>query len=168
MSENTYQDFSVVLEPANYNDSISPALILKTHTYKGEPSKDHIAKPLHKIVNINNINKKMFTPFHINIVNTQTNKILATTKMEQSFIHKSFIDTFCSRYNKCEVITTVKILINTNTFEPVVREGAYVLKIIKKEYVDYEVSHLFKRLIEEVPMDNMMKHKINIWVKDNL
>lgn len=68
MSENTYQDFSVVLEPAEYSDTLSPALIVKTHTYRGEPSKDHIAKPFHKILNHNSINKKIFTPFHINIL----------------------------------------------------------------------------------------------------
>lgn len=88
--------------------------------------------------------------------------------MENSLINRFFVDTFCSKYNKGETIKTVKILIDINTFEPVLKDGSYVLRIIKNDYVSYEVQNLFKRLVEEVPMDNMIKHKINVWVKDNL
>ena len=168
MSETIFQEFSVVLEPTDYNSSNKPALILKTHTYKGEPSQDYIAKPFNSIKNIDNINKRIFTPYHISIINIDTNKVLTTTNSENNFIHQSFIDTFCAKYNRCEVVKIIKVEINTSTFEPIFKDNSYVFRFSRTNYQPYEVQSLFKRLLEEVPMDNIMKHKIDIWTKNNL
>ena len=161
----TYNEYNIVLEKTNFEDQYIP-LVLKTHNYRGEKTQDFVAKRFPR--DITAINRKMFTPFHINIINSYTGVTILSSKKKQ--MSEKIIDYYIREYNKANVLQVIELLMDMTTFQLVRGEdGHFQHKMPKKVYFRPDVKELFTKMIEEcIPKENSLSLKAKLWVNNNI
>lgn len=163
----TYNEYNVVLEKTTYEDKITPCIILKTHNYRGEKTVDFVAKNYQSIQNKQAINKKMFTPFHINIINSNTGKLVSSSKRIN--LPEGFLGHFIKEYNKGNLLETIELLIDMTTFELVKVNNTFQAKYPKKVYFRQDVIDLFNKMISEtIPSNSVISLNAKTWVNQNI
>ena len=123
-----YLKCSVVLVETDYTDTTAP-LIIKTHNYRGEKSKEFYCKE--RDINNKNVNRTMFKPFHLQIV-SPSKKVIGHTK--DGNIGEDFLANYMAKYNKADVMEDVLVLFNLTKFIPVLSEDSKLSLKIGKYY----------------------------------
>lgn len=143
MTDNTTPvEFQLKLRKTTYDTN--PVIIVKTHTFTGEKTNERLAKNLKNIGDIDNINKTMFSPYHLDLINN-SDEILFTS--ENGDFNEDFINTFIDRYENYRNIDRIIILFNISTFKPVRKDGYLVCNFEKSYYRREEVKVLLNELM---------------------
>lgn len=151
-----YLKCAVKLIQTDYSDTKAP-LIIKTHNYRGEKTEVFYCK---KKGDITWINKNMFKPFHIQILQMDSDKVIGDTKLGN--ISDMFLENFIAKYNKAEVLTQVEVLFNVTNFTTILKDDKLQIRVSKYYYSRKEMEEIVGKLTNFVYQRNKNKSLSNV------
>lgn len=153
--ENTiYVACGVVLEETTLDDS-NAAVLIKTHTFRGEKTKEFWCR-LRSSFSTENINANMFKAYNINIVLPSSNRVIASSKT--GTIPQEFYNFFVKCYQSKSSLKSIDILMNSN-FEVIYTDNKISFKRPVQHYSKKEVADMFQSLSKFLLERNNLKSK---------
>ena len=168
-----YLKCAVKLIQTDYSDTKAP-LIIKTHNYRGEKTEGFYCK---KREDTTWINKNMFKPFHLQILQMNTNKVIGDTRLGN--ISNMFLENFIAKYNKAEVLTEVEVLFNVTNFTTILKDDKLQIRVSKYYYSRKEMEEVVGKIAGFLynrnekhkairPKDNFIKRDLETFIKEEI